>query len=199
MPTSEEDLDLIMHSLIWRAQDESHFEVNMGGGVLEIVPDIRLQNIHPLLPWSLRANIRRRMLVDTADSVVSNTLVKSTYTLLTRNPINIIDRHGNSHVFSKVFNLWENASVPGSMCLRGEIVIVDTCDVRGVAVPIVLQQKLADVYVSVDFLENQFPGWRTRWTLAEELGLPLVEQMKNVFDSKPVMVDSPSMTGLTFD
>lgn len=199
METDTEELDIVLHSLTWRVLDEAHFEVNMGGGMVKHVPDSDLTLMHPLLALALRVNIRQRMLADATDSVLTQSIVKSTRSLLVNKPVEVIDRNGATYTFSKVFNLWDNASVPGAVCIRGETVQHHVVEVNGDNLPVVRMQKLADVYVGMDFLDTHFPGWGNRWKLSKELDVSLVEQMRHVFDTNPGRVVVTSLTGLSFD
>lgn len=182
MPTNLPSIaDVIERALSWEIHDASVFKVIASTKTTEmlLVSNEDLALVHPYLADALRAQIQWREQTH-GDAVISGVLASATLDVLSNKYINLKYRHGTEKFFAEIDDV---NVLTETVHLVGTWVSTITTHSNGNAIRFATGRYTVKHAVPADLLEENFPDWERRWTIAIELGLESDERMHYVFAS----------------
>lgn len=161
------------------------------------VSEVELNVLHPQLSASIKGTLAfydKEYGVPTAPG----TCTKHTLALLDGKVIVLAGFKEKPQYFTEIRAFIQTDLIPSCMVVMGNRLVVDTYDVAGTLVPYVAVQGQGMRNVLRSDLDQKYPEWETRLTIAEQLDLTKPEAAEYALGKKLSMVIAQSTDGIDF-
>lgn len=159
-----------------------------------IVPAALLAELHQDFPVALRAQIEWTQSNSSSHQPVTfGSSVISTLALLQKGSYEFNDVIGLKHTIVNINNISLDNAVQ-SVLILGSSCSIERVDIKGKTVSFVKAcRHLRSTQVGFEELDKQYPGWKSRWEIGEQLGLNVAELIPYVFEKSSPQVTIPSI------
>lgn len=201
--TAQQLLQIIPEIDCWRIQDNDTLVGVVNGEYSDEdsqeheVPLTILAVLHPDLPIALRAQIEwTAKNWSAAHPVTNGSAAKDLLALLQNGSYNLTDSRGVNHTLVDISNFQVHSngclvSVHGTQCS------IQTTVAEGRSIQFITKSShYCTIQAQAEELDSHFPGWRARWDLGQQLGLPFGELLPYVLVAP---VQQASLSNMVFE
>lgn len=155
---------------------------------------------HTLLPAIIDASIAAEV-ASGNKAQVEGLNIDATLRFLTYPGLRYTDLHGRDRLMVFVFSVYERPNLDEILFLVGYHFDTQDTVLNGQPVRLVIDNHFDDFCVEIEELEAYYPGFRQRYTLAEELSITGEDFMQFVFPMGPVpdLTQTTPLVDVNFD
>lgn len=170
-------------SQAWLSRDAETFECQVfksSGVDTYLVSAGTLAGAHPCLPGALRALIAHYQAIHPAFTA-AGLHVRKTFELLKHGVVGLTSTNGQDCVLSEVFDVSYTGTNVDPVEIQADRVYTKKVRVENQDVHLALSSFKEKIQVSRIELANKYPGWKEKWEIGMELGIPIHDLQRLVF------------------
>lgn len=191
--------DFFNHVDLWLPQEDGTILISTVRGSIDVTEfkfeTSELSALHPDLPAATRALFAHAK-SESEFAQVYGSDIRYTLACLQRPPITFRDVLRTPYQFIDIYEFRYPENKRDSVFLRGTRVSTKTVTIDNRSVPFVTYHNNSFTRVSIEELDEHFPGWQARWDVACTLELPMTELADFVLNCSPTK--DVSMNNITF-